>query len=413
MYHLRIQNQRRNSEQTTQKYLLTYDRIKRDMSWVLRFKQILLRKIKMDATKKPLHGSDLLQESEAQSINFVQEKRLAAELKASRSRNKDMTMPRSSTIKQLEPFLNGNGIICVGGRLRRSFLNELNKHPMILPKGEKVSNLIIQQCHIRCVHGGRGATLNELRSSGYWITSCNAAVRSLLFKCMKCRRPRGIPVEQKMAELPVHRLAEAPPFTCCGVDMFGPFLINQQRNEIKRYRPMFTCMASRAAHIEITNSLNSGSFIQAPRRIIARRGNIKLLYSDNGINFAGYENELKKIYQEMDNERIQSFMQSLGGDLVRWIRNPPPASHIGGVSEMQVKSARAILSSLLSTHGKSLDEESLLTLVVETDRILNSRSLTVETISDPTSDLPLAPSKILTMKCKVAAHGKGDSSVQR
>ena len=48
----------------------------------------------------------------------------------------------------------------------KSFLNELNKHPIILPKGEKVSNLIIQQCHIRCAHGGRGATLNELRSSG-------------------------------------------------------------------------------------------------------------------------------------------------------------------------------------------------------------------------------------------------------
>ena len=62
---------------------------------------------------------------------------------------------------------------------------------MILPKEEKVSNLIIKQCHIRCVHGGRGATLNELRSSGYWITSCNAAVRGLLFKCVKCRRPRG------------------------------------------------------------------------------------------------------------------------------------------------------------------------------------------------------------------------------
>ena len=75
----------------------------------------------------------------------------------------------------------------------KSFLNELNKHPIILPKGEKVSNLIIQQCHIRCAHSGRGSTLNELRSSGYWITSCNAAVRSLLFKCEKCCRLRSRP----------------------------------------------------------------------------------------------------------------------------------------------------------------------------------------------------------------------------
>ena len=103
-------------------------------------------------------------------------------------------------------------------------------------------------------------------------------------------------------------------------------------------------------------------------------------------------------------------MQSLGGDLVRWIRNPPAASHMGGVWERQIRSARAILSPLLSTHGKSLDEESLLTLVAETEGILNSRSLTVETISDPTSDLPLAWSNTLTMKSKVVMPSPGNFS---
>ena len=94
---------------------------------------------------------------------------------------------------------------------------------------------------------------------------------------------------------------------------------------------MFTCMTSRAVHIEMTHSLNSDSFIQGPRRVITHRGNIKVLYSDNGTNFVGCENELKKAYKEMVNERIQSFMQSYGGDLVRWIRNPPAINHRGGV----------------------------------------------------------------------------------
>ena len=80
-----------------------------------------------------------------------------------------------------------------------------------------------------------------------------------------------------MADLPVHRLAEAPPFTYCEVDIFGPFLIKQRRNEIKRYAAMFTCMTSRAVHIGITYSLNSDSFKQALRRVIACRGNIKVL----------------------------------------------------------------------------------------------------------------------------------------
>ena len=83
---------------------------------------------------------------------------------------------------------------------------------------------------------------------------------------------------------------------------------------------------------------------------------------------------------------------------------------MGGIWERQISSARAILSSLLSTHGKSLDEESLLTLVAETEGILNSRPLTVETISDPTSDLPLALSNILTIQSKVVMSPPGDFS---
>ena len=46
-------------------------------------------------------------------------------------------------------------------------ISNVEDHFWMLPKVEKVSNLIRQQCHIGCAHGGRGATLNELRSSGY------------------------------------------------------------------------------------------------------------------------------------------------------------------------------------------------------------------------------------------------------
>ena len=120
-----------------------------------------------------------------------------------------------------------------------------------------------------------------------------------------------------MADLPLHRLAEAPLFTYCRVDMFGPFVIKQQRNEIQRYGAMFTYIASRAVHIEITHSLNSDSFIQALTPVFTCRGNIKVLYSDNGTNFVRCKNELKKAYKEIYNERILSLMQSL--EETQWI----------------------------------------------------------------------------------------------
>ena len=80
--------------------------------------------------------------------------------------------------------------------------------------------------------------------------------------------------------------------------------------------------------------------------------------------------------------------------------NPPLASHIGGVWERQIRSARNILSSLMKTHGGSLDEESLNTLFVEVERIVNSRPLVVKKINDVNSRAALSPSHILTMKSK-------------
>ena len=107
----------------------------------------------------------------------------------------------------------------------------------------------------------------------------------------------------------------------------------------------------------------------------------------------------------MDNEKIQAFMQEFGGDRIKWKRNPPIASHMGGVWERQICSAQRILSSMLQTHGKVFDEE--LILMVETEGILNSRPLTVETISDPTSKLLLSPANILTMTSNVVMPPPG------
>ena len=112
----------------------------------------------------------------------------------------------------------------------------------------------------------------------------------------------------------------------------------------------------------------------------------------------------------MDDKKIQAFMPGFGGDWIKWKRNPPVTSHMGGVWERQIGSAPRILSSLLQTYGKAFDEESLFTLMDETEGILNSRPLTVEAISDPTSELPLSPANILTMKSKVVMPPPGEFS---
>ncbi|KAK3752530.1 hypothetical protein QZH41_005142 [Actinostola sp. cb2023] len=200
---------------------------------------------------------------------------------------------KTSSIYCLDPYLD-QGTLRVGGRLSRANLPPHSVHPIILPRENHVTALIIKEAHKILGHTGRGHVLSRLRER-YWIISANAAVaRHVLSKCVICRRSRGKPNQQKMADLPKERVTPAPPFTFTGVDYFGPYIIKTGRKEVKRYGALFTCLASRAVHIEIANSLETDSFIQALRRFIARRGPVRTIRSDNGTNFVGAQAELRQ-----------------------------------------------------------------------------------------------------------------------
>lgn len=199
-------------------------------------------------------------------------------------------------------------------------------------------------------------------------------------------------MQPKMADLPVERSCDAPPFTYTGVDMFGPFVVKRGRKTEKRYGAIFTCLASRAVHIEVCHSLETDSFIQAFRRFTACRGHVSQLRCDNGTNFRGAERELRNALHEMNDGDLAQRLRKLD---VEFIFNPPCASNFGGIWERQIRSVRRVMSGLPSQ--SVLDDEALTTLFCEIEAIVNSRPLT--TPSSDASDLcPLTPNTVLTQK---------------
>ena len=131
------------------------------------------------------------------------------------------------------------------------------------------------------------------------------------------------------------------------------------------------------------NSLTTDSFILALRRFIAHRGNVRELRSDNGSNFVGAKRELQSEFKKMDHRKISDFLRGNGSDWVKWINNPPYASHFGGVWERQIRTAREILNGILFNHGTRLNDESLKTMFCEIECVINSCPLTVECLNDP------------------------------
>jgi hypothetical protein len=187
---------------------------------------------------------------------------------------KDKSVKCGSSLYRLNPFVDKEGLLRVGGRIHNADLPTSEKHPVILPKDSPVTTLIVNASHCAVAHQGRGMTINHLRSSGYCIIGCRRLVSSLV-----CRKLRGKPQEQQMADLPEDRLQTALPFTYCGVDYFGPFYIKEKRSEVKRYGVIFTCLNSRAIHLEVASSMKTDAFIMALRRFLAICGPVRLLTS--------------------------------------------------------------------------------------------------------------------------------------
>ena len=156
---------------------------------------------------------------------------------------------------------------------------------------------------------------------------------------------------------------------------------------------IFTCLVIRAIHIEVIHEMSSSSFINALRRLIALRGDVKLIRSDCGTNFVGAAKELRADVVDIEGTQMKD---SLAQKRITWRFNPPHASHMGGVWERMIGVSRRILDSLLRDH-KHLTDEVVITLMAEVCPIVNARPI-AGIPSDPYTPVPLSPAKLLLLR---------------
>ncbi|XP_068203742.1 uncharacterized protein [Palaemon carinicauda] len=312
-------------------------------------------------------------DAERAIIMYVQREVFGDEVKAL---SREMSVGKSSPICKLDPFLDSeDGLLKVGGRIRRYDIPQSAKHPILLPKKHHVTTLLIRNEHELLAHSGRNHVLSNLRQK-YWIINANATVRNMFFHCVTCRKLKEPALSQKMADLPADRLEPSPPFSNVGIDLFVPHYIKEGRKELKRYGVISTCLAL--------------------RRFVSRRGHPKVIRCDNGTKFHGAERELKAALDEMEEKKIEKYLSL---HHIEWKFNPPAASHMGGCWERQIRTVRKV-SALVKEFGERLNDESLRTLLCEVESIVNSRPLTI--VSDSIDDLePLTPNHLLIPKSYV------------
>lgn len=339
-------------------------------------------------------------------IRVVQEETYEQEYACLR---KEEQLPKDSPLKALDPFIDADGLLRVGGRIREAELQSREKNPIIIPGKHHIATLLVRHYHQKIQHQGRLFTEGAIRTAGLWIIGGKRRVSSVIYNCVTCRKLRGTPPTQKMAELPADRLSTEPPFTNVGLDVFGPWTVSSRRTrgglaQSKRWAVLFTCMSVRAVHIELIESLDTSSFINALRRFLAIRGPVKLIRSDRGTNFVSACKQLK-IPSNIDNSSVEKFL--LDQDC-KWIFNPPHASHMGGSWERMIGVARRILDSMMQQLGTSkLTHEALSTLMAEVGAIINARPL-APVSTDPDDPFILTPATLLTQKVSPSSAPIGD-----
>lgn len=343
------------------------------------WRRFLLFLMKNPTDTEPLTPQEL-DKSTYVVIKHIQKKHFFNELVALQ---KGDSVVKSSKLITLHPFLDADGLIRVGGRLTNSCLPYRIKHPLVLPKNDIITHLIIVDTHVKHLHAGPQATLAAIREK-YWILCGRSVVRQQIYKCVRCFKVKPITSTQLMGNLPKERVEFIRTFFNSAVDYAGPISIKESKGRgkkiIKAYIALFLCLATKSIHLELVTDCTAESFINALKRFMARRGKPAMILSDNATTFKGANEDIKKA---IHSEKSKGYTSKLAEDGITWKFIPPRSPHFGGIYEAGIKSIKYHLKRVV---GQALlTYEEMYTALSMIEACVNSR---------PITPLPDSPSEL-------------------
>ena len=303
----------------------------RRTGWLHRYARSVLRSSNKQLNLKlspscELSGRELmaceLQEASTALVKCAQSDSFSLELNSFKCEG---IVARSSPLYKLSPFVDDHGVLRVGGRMQKSDLTDHAKYPIVLHHKHRLTRLIVWHFHLKH-HSRVDALLADLRAAGYWPIKGRVTVKKIIDSCFVCRKLFATPCMPFMAPLPRDRVKGFdPPFTCTGLDYFGPITVKIGRKTIKRWVLLLTCMATRAVHLEVVHSMDNSSLLMAIQRFIDRRGKPAMMRSDNGKSFVSSSKVVERT-RILGDDRLTRGLTDKGIDCVF---NPPHAPHFG------------------------------------------------------------------------------------
>ncbi|KAK3744503.1 hypothetical protein QZH41_006346 [Actinostola sp. cb2023] len=353
----------------------TWRRLVRVTAWIQRLaEKIRLRRHDQHGREGPL-DTDELQKAETFWVKNAQEDLTRRFLKGD--------------FKTLSPFIDDEKVIRVGGRIDKAIVSYETKHPALLPSNHWISLLLIRHAH-QYGHNGAATTTAKVRRK-YWVLKAHKISKRIKSQCAFCHEMAKRCETQVMADLPQIRLAPFnSPFYYTSCDYFGPINVKIGRNKTsKHYGVIFTCLNTRAVHLELAVDCSTMEFIQVLRRFFSIRGYPAVILSDNGTQMVGAARELREMTQGLDAKTLKEFCEEKG---IKWIFTTPAAPHQNGCAEALVKTCKSALKKAIGE--QTLTPFELYTCLLEVGNLVNQRPIG-RVPNDPDDGAYLCPNDML------------------
>ena len=290
--------------------------------------------------------------------------------------DKKLKLPKQGVhqlLKHLNVKVGQDGLAYCYGRLTMAEqLLASSITPILLPTKCYVTKLIIEDTHKKLFHSGIQQTLAEIRKQ-YWIPRGRSEVKRVLKPCVICQKYNAGPFPlPPMAPLPKDRINKAYPFQYVGLDYLGPLKVKMEEETKKVWICLYTCMVTRAIHLEVVTDLSTNSFIDCLRRFIAKRGKPSTITSDNATTFKLADKTLQKAWTYVfESSDVINYCAS---QQITWRFITEYAPWHGGFYERLVGLTKNCLKKAIGR--KILQYDHFLTFCAEVEAVINSRPLT-------------------------------------
>ena len=298
---------------------------------------------------------------------------------------------KCNIIKQLGIYKDSKSILRCRGRLENADLTEGARLPVLLPKHDIYTSLLIEEVHKNSLHVGVSQKLSLIRQK-YWIPQGRSAVKPLLLKCSVCRHNEGGPYKMpSMLPLPAQRVTQSSTFSR-GLEYFGPLFVKSKNESRKVWVCLYTCLVTKAIHLDLMSNMSTEQFLLGFRRFLSMHGEIKEIISDNASQFKLASDIVDKVWRQILTEK--DVLSYAANESIRWKFIVELAPWMEGYYERLIG---LVKRSLWKAIGKlCLTYEQHLTILQAVEAVLYSRPL-VYVEDNINSNITLTPSHFLTL----------------